>query len=51
MSADNCAENVTVPLRNLLNSIQCIRDRVRGKYDMLAEPLTTKTHARARQAS
>ncbi|XP_044077586.1 cyclin-D1-binding protein 1 homolog [Siniperca chuatsi] len=29
MSADNCGGNVTVPLRNLLNSIQCIRDRVR----------------------
>ncbi|XP_073324878.1 cyclin-D1-binding protein 1 homolog [Pagrus major] len=29
MSADNCAGNVSVPLRNLLNSIQCIRDRVR----------------------
>lgn len=31
MSADNCVGNVSVPLRNLLNSIQCIRDRVRGK--------------------
>ncbi|XP_035517722.1 cyclin-D1-binding protein 1 homolog [Morone saxatilis] len=29
MSADNCAGNVSVPLRNILNSIQCIRDRVR----------------------
>ncbi|KAM9362189.1 cyclin-D1-binding protein 1 homolog [Symphorus nematophorus] len=29
MSADNSAENVSVPLRNLLNSVQCIRDRVR----------------------
>ncbi|XP_029908060.1 cyclin-D1-binding protein 1 homolog [Myripristis murdjan] len=29
MSADNSAENVSVPLRNLLNSIQCVRDRVR----------------------
>ncbi|CAJ1050834.1 cyclin-D1-binding protein 1 homolog [Xyrichtys novacula] len=29
MSAENCDENVSVPLRNLLNSIQCIRDRVR----------------------
>ncbi|XP_069025751.1 cyclin-D1-binding protein 1 homolog [Embiotoca jacksoni] len=29
MSADNRAGNVSVPLRNLLNSIQCIRDRVR----------------------
>lgn len=29
MSADNSAGNVSVPLRNLLNSIQCIRDRVR----------------------
>uniref|UniRef100_UPI0037E9A84E cyclin-D1-binding protein 1 homolog n=1 Tax=Semicossyphus pulcher TaxID=241346 RepID=UPI0037E9A84E len=29
MSADNCAGNVSVPLRNLLNTIQCIRDRVR----------------------
>ncbi|XP_030276122.1 cyclin-D1-binding protein 1 homolog [Sparus aurata] len=29
MSADNCVGNVSVPLRNLLNSIQCIRDRVR----------------------
>ncbi|XP_070814883.1 cyclin-D1-binding protein 1 homolog isoform X1 [Chaetodon trifascialis] len=29
MSADNRGGNVSVPLRNLLNSIQCIRDRVR----------------------
>ncbi|XP_034389672.1 LOW QUALITY PROTEIN: cyclin-D1-binding protein 1 homolog [Cyclopterus lumpus] len=29
MSADNCGGNVSLPLRNLLNSIQCIRDRVR----------------------
>ncbi|XP_026202950.1 cyclin-D1-binding protein 1 homolog [Anabas testudineus] len=29
MSADNCSGNVSVPLRNVLNSIQCIRDRVR----------------------
>ncbi|XP_040890760.1 cyclin-D1-binding protein 1 homolog [Toxotes jaculatrix] len=29
MSADNCGGNVSVPLRNLLNSVQCIRDRVR----------------------
>ncbi|XP_034534296.1 cyclin-D1-binding protein 1 homolog [Notolabrus celidotus] len=29
MSADNSVVNFTVPLRNLLNSIQCIRDRVR----------------------
>uniref|UniRef100_A0A8C4ET45 Cyclin-D1-binding protein 1 homolog n=1 Tax=Dicentrarchus labrax TaxID=13489 RepID=A0A8C4ET45_DICLA len=29
MSADNCAGNVSVPLRNILNSIQCVRDRVR----------------------
>uniref|UniRef100_A0A3B5A148 Cyclin D1 binding protein 1 n=1 Tax=Stegastes partitus TaxID=144197 RepID=A0A3B5A148_9TELE len=29
MSADNSGGNVSVPLRNLLNSIQCIRDRVR----------------------
>ncbi|XP_053172009.1 cyclin-D1-binding protein 1 homolog [Scomber japonicus] len=29
MSADNSEGNVCVPLRNLLNSIQCIRDRVR----------------------
>nr|XP_046240949.1 cyclin-D1-binding protein 1 homolog [Scatophagus argus] len=29
MSADNCGGNVCVPLRNLLNSIQCVRDRVR----------------------
>ncbi|XP_041802910.1 cyclin-D1-binding protein 1 homolog isoform X2 [Chelmon rostratus] len=29
MSADNCDGNVSVPLRNLLNSIQCISDRVR----------------------
>lgn len=33
MSADNCDGNVSVPLRNLLNSIQCISDRVRGKCD------------------
>uniref|UniRef100_A0A3Q1FFP7 Cyclin D-type binding-protein 1 n=1 Tax=Acanthochromis polyacanthus TaxID=80966 RepID=A0A3Q1FFP7_9TELE len=33
MSADNSGGNVTVPLRNLLNSIQCIRDRARGNYD------------------
>ncbi|KAA8593258.1 hypothetical protein FQN60_009374 [Etheostoma spectabile] len=31
MSADNCGGNVSVPLRNLLNSIQCIRDRVRDQ--------------------
>ncbi|CAG5977488.1 unnamed protein product [Menidia menidia] len=29
MSAENCDVNLTVPLRNVLNSIQCIRDRVR----------------------
>lgn len=29
MSADNSGGNVSVPLRNLLNSIQCIRDRAR----------------------
>ncbi|XP_071329120.1 cyclin-D1-binding protein 1 homolog [Trachinotus anak] len=29
MSADSCVGNVSVPLRNLLNSIQCVRDRVR----------------------
>ncbi|XP_070758845.1 cyclin-D1-binding protein 1 homolog [Enoplosus armatus] len=29
MSTDNCGGNVSVPLRNLLNSIHCIRDRVR----------------------
>ncbi|XP_078139648.1 cyclin-D1-binding protein 1 homolog [Centroberyx gerrardi] len=29
MSADNSSGNVSVPLRNLLNSIQCVRDRVR----------------------
>ncbi|XP_041834956.1 cyclin-D1-binding protein 1 homolog isoform X2 [Melanotaenia boesemani] len=29
MSADNCDGNVSVPLRNVLNSVQCIRDRVR----------------------
>ncbi|XP_068451959.1 cyclin-D1-binding protein 1 homolog [Clinocottus analis] len=29
MSADNCGGNVSLPLRNLLNSIQSIRDRVR----------------------
>ncbi|XP_029006479.1 cyclin-D1-binding protein 1 homolog [Betta splendens] len=29
MSADNCTENSFLPLRNVLNSIQCIRDRVR----------------------
>ncbi|KAF3690312.1 Cyclin-D1-binding protein 1 -like protein Zebrafish -like protein of Maid [Channa argus] len=29
MSADNHSENVSLPLRNVLNSIQCIRDRVR----------------------
>ncbi|XP_041634289.1 cyclin-D1-binding protein 1 homolog [Cheilinus undulatus] len=29
MSADNSTGNVSVALRNLLNSIQCIRDRVR----------------------
>ncbi|XP_026162495.1 cyclin-D1-binding protein 1 homolog [Mastacembelus armatus] len=29
MSADNCGGNASVPLRNLLNSIQCVRDRVR----------------------
>ncbi|XP_018533751.1 cyclin-D1-binding protein 1 homolog [Lates calcarifer] len=29
MSADNSGGDVSVPLRNVLNSIQCIRDRVR----------------------
>ncbi|KAK5871916.1 hypothetical protein PBY51_012656 [Eleginops maclovinus] len=29
MSADNSVGNVSVPLRNLLNSIQCMKDRVR----------------------
>ncbi|XP_028261082.1 cyclin-D1-binding protein 1 homolog [Parambassis ranga] len=29
MSADNTVGSVSVPLRNLLNSIQCIKDRVR----------------------
>uniref|UniRef100_A0A3Q3XK88 Cyclin D-type binding-protein 1 n=1 Tax=Mola mola TaxID=94237 RepID=A0A3Q3XK88_MOLML len=29
MSAENCGGNVSMPLRNLLNSIQCIRERVR----------------------
>ncbi|XP_047440175.1 cyclin-D1-binding protein 1 homolog [Mugil cephalus] len=29
MSADNCSGDVTVSLQNLLNSLQCIRDRVR----------------------
>ncbi|KAM9860261.1 cyclin-D1-binding protein 1 homolog [Aulostomus maculatus] len=29
MSGDSSGGNVSVPLRNLLNSIQCIRDRVR----------------------
>ncbi|KAM7421912.1 hypothetical protein PAMA_010133 [Pampus argenteus] len=29
MSADNSEGNVSVPLRNLLNSTQCVRDRVR----------------------
>ncbi|XP_037535865.1 cyclin-D1-binding protein 1 homolog [Nematolebias whitei] len=29
MSADNSDGNVSVPLRNVLNSVQCIRDRVR----------------------
>ncbi|KAM7005489.1 cyclin-D1-binding protein 1 homolog [Tautogolabrus adspersus] len=29
MSADNCVGNVSVPLRNLLNSIRCVSDRVR----------------------
>ncbi|XP_074529374.1 cyclin-D1-binding protein 1 homolog [Halichoeres trimaculatus] len=29
MSSEDCSGNVTAPLRNLLNSIQCIRDRVR----------------------
>ncbi|KAF7650185.1 hypothetical protein LDENG_00129710 [Lucifuga dentata] len=29
MSADNCVGSVSVPLRNLLNSIQCVRDQVR----------------------
>ncbi|XP_056241325.1 cyclin-D1-binding protein 1 homolog [Seriola aureovittata] len=29
MAADNCAGNVSLPLRNLLNSIHCVRDRVR----------------------
>ncbi|XP_067089480.1 cyclin-D1-binding protein 1 homolog [Osmerus mordax] len=29
MSADNSFEDLTVPLRNLLNSVQCVRDRVK----------------------
>ncbi|KAI1899938.1 hypothetical protein AGOR_G00067080 [Albula goreensis] len=29
MSADNSCPDVSVPLRNLLNSVQCIRDRVK----------------------
>ncbi|XP_061584353.1 cyclin-D1-binding protein 1 homolog [Cololabis saira] len=29
MSAGNCDGNVALPLRNVLNSLQCIRDRVR----------------------
>ncbi|KAM4588637.1 cyclin-D1-binding protein 1 homolog [Odontesthes bonariensis] len=29
MSVDNCDGSLSVPLRNVLNSIQCIRDRVR----------------------
>ncbi|KAL6112371.1 ccndbp1 [Pungitius sinensis] len=29
MSADTCGENVSLPLRNLLNSIRCVTDRVR----------------------
>ncbi|XP_044205879.1 cyclin-D1-binding protein 1 homolog [Thunnus albacares] len=29
MSADNSGGNVSVPLRNLLNSVQCVKDRVR----------------------
>ncbi|XP_043978859.1 cyclin-D1-binding protein 1 homolog isoform X2 [Gambusia affinis] len=29
MSAENCDGTLSVPLRNVLNSIQCIRDRVR----------------------
>ncbi|XP_022614429.1 cyclin-D1-binding protein 1 [Seriola dumerili] len=29
MAADNCAGNVSLSLRNLLNSIHCVRDRVR----------------------
>ncbi|KAL7407103.1 hypothetical protein ABVT39_002982 [Epinephelus coioides] len=31
MSADNSGGNVSVPLRNLLNSIQCVRDWVRDQ--------------------
>ncbi|XP_028302735.1 cyclin-D1-binding protein 1 homolog [Gouania willdenowi] len=31
MSAGSCEENVSIPLRNLLNSVQCIRDRVRDE--------------------
>ncbi|KAJ7999419.1 hypothetical protein DPEC_G00194240 [Dallia pectoralis] len=29
MSADNSCSDVSVPLRNLLNSVQCVRDRVK----------------------
>ncbi|XP_035244651.1 cyclin-D1-binding protein 1 homolog [Anguilla anguilla] len=29
MSADNSCPDVSIPLRNLLNSVQCIRDRVK----------------------
>lgn len=32
MSADNSCADVSVPLRNLLNSVQCVRDRVKGSY-------------------
>uniref|UniRef100_A0A3B3VDN7 Cyclin D-type binding-protein 1 n=1 Tax=Poecilia latipinna TaxID=48699 RepID=A0A3B3VDN7_9TELE len=35
MSAENCDGTLSVPLRNVSNSIQCIRDRVRGKYEKL----------------
>uniref|UniRef100_A0A3P8TKL4 Cyclin D-type binding-protein 1 n=1 Tax=Amphiprion percula TaxID=161767 RepID=A0A3P8TKL4_AMPPE len=45
MSADNSGGNVSVPLRNLLNSIQCIRDRAKGKYDFLSPSLTTSIDA------
>ena len=37
MSADNSCEDLTVPLRNLLNSVQCVRDRVKG---MINPPAT-----------
>ncbi|TNN31765.1 Cyclin-D1-binding protein 1 [Liparis tanakae] len=42
MSADHSGGDVSVPLRNLLNSIQCIRDRVRDQAVKVVNQEATK---------